>query len=202
MKNIIPKHEEGKKIDCFESTEFDGAEIARDFYQEAKRRLLDINRWSETATLPSATFQLSDRSGKEIERLAQEGDLVRIDIPGPGLPSSGGYDWVRVERIDEQNDEHTQRIVLTLRPTSDPMNPDPDTAHFFKDLATSTFLLEQKHNVVSIQYAGRNELVNTENTKISDNLRNFLVGIGAKMGASFPQWKALAAGIVKQNQTS
>lgn len=198
MKNIIPKHEEGKKIDCFETREFNDTKEAENFYKIARRRLLDINGWNEIATLPSATFQLSDGSAAKIKRMAQAHDLVQIDIPGPGLPSSNGYDWVRVERIDEEQDEHSQRVVLTLRPTSDPTRPNSDIAHFFKDIATSTFIVEQKHNVVSAQYAGRNELVNTENTKITDNIRNFLVGLSTKMGASFPQWKALVAGIVKK----
>lgn len=198
MKNIIPKHEQGKKIDCFETVEFENAVEAKSFYKLARQRLCDINGWNEVATLPSATFQLSDRSGAALSRPARENDLVRIDIPGPGLPSSKGYDWVRVERIEEEKDQHTQRIILTLRPTTDPTNSNPDIAHFFKSLATSTFLVEQKHNVVSAQYAGRNELINTDNTRMADNIRNFLVGLSAKMGASSPQWKALAAGMVKQ----
>ena len=198
MKNLIPKHKEGKKIDCFETVEFQNTAEAENFYTIVRHRLLNVNGWDEVAVLPSATFRLRDSSNKELRRLAQEKDFVRIDIPGPGLPSSDGFDWVHIECITEERDEHTQCTVLTLRPASDPTNSNPDIAHFFKNMATSSFLVEQRHNVVTVQYAGRNGVINTENTKLADNMRNLLIGVSAKIGLSFPQWKALTLGIIKK----
>jgi len=197
MKNVIPPHTEGKRLDCFESIEFASAEEARRFYEIARDRLLHVQQWAKITDIPSATFTLMDRGRQELDRAAAVGDFIRIDIPGPGLPSSRGYDWVRVEDVARDSTPDYQRTVLTLRPTPDPTNDNPDTAHFFTHLATSTLLVEQRGNSVSAHYAGRNEVVNTENRGIVDNLRNFLVGFTAKMGASFPQWKALVAAIVK-----
>lgn len=197
MKNIIPEQITGKKLDCFETVEFSDAKEAENFYVIAKDRLLDINNWNDISHIPSATFCLVDQHNQNLNRLAQIGDYVRIDIPGPGLPSSEGYDWVNVENIITEETEHFRQTVLTLRPSSDPTNENPDIAHFFKNLATSTIVVEQKQNSVSTHYAGRNEIVNTDNAAFTDNFRNFLVGLGAKLGASFPQWKALIAGIVK-----
>lgn len=198
MKNVIPEQFEGKKLDCFETVHFDTASDSLGFYGIAKQRLLDINNWDNITGIPSATFRLMNSEYQTLDRKIEVGDYIRIDIPGPGLPSSKGYDWVRVENIEEEKTENCQRMALTLRPASDPTNTNPDTAHFFKALATSTILVEQNYLSVSARYAGRNEIVNTENTKFTDNLRNFLVGIGAKLGASFPQWKALVSGIVKK----
>ncbi len=198
MKNIIPEHIEGKKLDCFESIEFSNTEEARHFYGIAQLRLLDIRNWAHITEIPSATFCLVDDQSNELTRPAEVDDFIRIDIPGPGLPSSKGYDWVRVEDITKESTDDYQRTVLTLRPTPDPINDNPDTAHFFKAVATSTILVEQRNNSVLAHYAGRNEVVNTENHSFTDNLRNFLVGISAKIGASFPQWKALVAGLVKK----
>jgi len=45
------------------------------------------------------------------------------------------------------------------------------------------------------QYAGRNEIINVDNENMSDNIRNYLVGLAAKMGASYPQWKSLLKGM-------
>ncbi|TJZ62746.1 hypothetical protein FAZ15_00085 [Sphingobacterium olei] len=197
MKNIIPEQIAGKKLDCFETVEFSDITEADNFYVIAKGRLLDINNWNDVSGIPSVSFCLVDRYNQKLNRSAQIGDHVRIDIPGPGLPSSDGYDWVRVENITAEETDIFRQTVLSLRPSPDPTNANPDTAHFFKNLATSTIIVEQKRNSVSAHYAGRNEIVNTENTALTDNLRNFLIGLGAKIGASFPQWKALIAGIVK-----
>jgi len=45
------------------------------------------------------------------------------------------------------------------------------------------------------QYAGRNEIINVDNENFSDNVRNYLVGLAAKIGASYPQWKSLIKGM-------
>ncbi|GGH26258.1 hypothetical protein FAZ19_17975 [Sphingobacterium alkalisoli] len=196
-KNDIPEQFAGKKLDCFDIVEFSDTLEAANFYTFAKSRLLDINNWHEVANTPSASFCLVNSRNQKLNRAVQVKDYVRIDIPGPGLPSSNGYDWVCVESIKEEETEISRRTILTLRPCPDPTNENPDTAHFFKNLATSTLVVEKKLSHVSAHYAGRNEIVNTQNTKFTDNLRNFLVGLGAKFGASFPQWKALTAGIIK-----
>lgn len=198
MRNVIPEHTEGKRLDCFETLEFANESEATLFYETAKRRLLDIGNWAKITDIPSATFSLMDANNNKLHRLAAKGDYVRIDIPGPGLPSSGGYDWVVVEDIAEEAADGYQRTVIRLRPQSDPTNDNPDTAHFFTASATSTLIVEQRSNSVFAQYAGRNEIINDENADLTDRLRNFLVGVGAKMGASFPQWKALVAAIVQR----
>lgn len=202
MKNIIPPHQDGKKLDCFDTIEFASPAEAQAFYGVARQRLLHVQRWAAITDIPSATFRLLDSQNQEPDRPAAVGDFIRIDIPGPGLPSSNGYDWVRVEAVDEDTADDYQRTVLTLRPAPDPTNQNTDTAHFFTNLATSTLIVEQRSNVVTAQYAGRNEHVNTENQAVADNLRNFLVGLTAKMGASFPQWKSLVVAIVKPEDKS
>ncbi len=202
MRNMIPPHLGGKKLDCFETIEFARREEAHAFYAVARQRLLNVQHWAAITDIPSATFRLMDSQRQALGRPAAIGDYIRIDIPGPGLPSSDGYDWVRVEAVDEESAEDYQRTVLSLRPAADPTNDHTDTAHFFTDLATSTLIVEQRSNVVTAQYAGRNEHVNTENEALADNVRNFLVGLSAKMGASFPQWKSLVMAIVKPEDES
>ncbi len=58
-------------------------------------------------------------------------------------------------------------------------------------------MVRQEENKVIINYAGRNEVINTDTDHILDNVRNFLVGITAQLGASYPQWKALVDGLAK-----
>lgn len=195
MENNIPKQVEGKSLDCFKSVDLPSHEQAMTFFEHIKSKLLDVNNWNEITKTPSATFTIMDALGQTMERQIQKGDYIRIDIPGPGLPSAQGYDWVHVEDIMESKEDISESILLTLRPSADPTREDTDTAHFFKQLATSSILVERKDKHIFLHYAGRNEIINTDNASMLDNIRNFMVGLGAKMGASFPQWKALIEGL-------
>src|SRR5690606_651289 len=195
MAEQIPEQIEGKAFDYFKSVDFSTATEANQLFEKAKIRLLDVNHWDDTTGTPSATFKIKDEHGLELDRLVQQGDYIQIDIPGPGLPSSEGYDWVRVESIHEESTPNTRKISITLTPSHDPTRENTDTAHFFKRLATSSILIEQKNKHIFLHYAGRNEVINTDDSSLMDNFRNFMVGLGAKMGASFPQWKALIEGL-------
>lgn len=195
MDQNIPRQFEGRSFDCYNSVTLASKEQAGLFYERVKAHLLDVNHWHEIAELPSAVFKVKDATGRTVHRPVKEGDHVRIDIPGPGLPSAGGYDWVKVVAVRETLNNEGVSIVLTLRPAPDPTQDLPDTAHFFTQIATSSIMVEQVDRYIYLHYAGRNEVINTDNASMMDNLRNFMVGIGAKLGASFPQWKALIEGL-------
>lgn len=74
---------------------------------------------------------------------------------------------------------------------------DHETKHFFKNLATSTFQVKREGKTVQANYYGRNEMTNLQLDSFVDRLRDIFVALGAKLGASFPQWKALVKGILK-----
>lgn len=199
MKNIIPTQKEGNKLDCFETVEFSTTEIANWAFIKASNNLLAINEWHHIAELPAAVFQLVDHRGLKLERPIQLHDYIKIDIPGPGLPRTEGYDWVNVVHIETKNAPDFNLLSVSLKPCPDPTHPDnKDTAHFFEGIASSTLIVEQRNNSLLFQYAGRNEIPNTDNDKLVDNVRNFMVGVGAVLGASYPQWKALIKGFANQ----
>lgn len=198
MKNIIPEQKEGKHLDCFESLEFPSEAIADLAYDLAINNLRKVNYWNELAQLPATVFQLTAGYGTPIDRLLELHDYIRLDIPGPGLPSSDGYDWVNVVSLISDKTEDYSVFAITLKPCPDPSHPgDKNTAHFFEGVSSSTFLIEQRRNSVLFQYAGRNEIINVDNENMSDNVRNYLVGLAAKMGASYPQWKSLLKGMAR-----
>ncbi|MBE8715151.1 hypothetical protein [Sphingobacterium hungaricum] len=197
MNSNIPKQIEGNQVDCRESIQLPSLYEAEQFYRETRSRLLDVNNWHRITKSPSAKFCIIDELETKHYRQVRINDFIRIDIPGPGLPSAGGFDWVQVEQIDEEKKTDWQRITLTLRPCADPTNDNPDTAHFYKKISTSTLVVEQKATDINLHFAGRNEVINKDNEQFSDNFRNFLIGLFAKMGISFPQWKALIQGLIE-----
>lgn len=200
MKNTIPKQHIGKKLDYSRILICSNESTTDQTFKMIKRKIENVNEWHKVADSPSAIFQIMDSQNNTLYRTVKQGDYIRIDIPGPGLPSADGFDWVKVDHIISQDSYLSRQFTLTLRPCPDPTHKGNDTAHFFKDLATSSFSAEMTGRSVLVRYAGRNEVINTENDAIADNFRNFLIGLAAKLGASYPQWKALVDGLVSYEE--
>ena len=199
MKNDIPKQEEGSEMDVFEKTTFKDEAAAKAFYALARTRLLEVFNWDELSGFASATFTLTDASGREVRREAVEGDHFKINIPGPGTTTGDGFDWVVVELIREEQSAQGESIMMRARPTANPLHPNNETAHFFKDKATSTFKVYRKGLEVHAEVHGRNEVPNSDSGILINNVRNVLVGWSAKIGFSYPQWKSLVTALVNQH---
>jgi hypothetical protein len=192
--NPVPEQQKGSEIDAVESRTFGTMTEAANFFATACSRLLNINDWGNIAGMSS--FRLFDQHGAEVSRTGQEGDYIRIDIPGPGPRSGDGYDWVRIEEIVHVNDGEEEFISIRVRPSAKPLAEEDSPAHFLKADATSTFIVRRQRIVVSAEEHGRNEMANTDTESIIDNGRNMLVGGAAKLGMSYPQWKLLVQGIM------
>jgi hypothetical protein len=163
---------------------------------------LDINNWDKLSGAASARFTLTDAAGRPVEGPPQVGFHIKIDVPGPGSGKGDGFDWVQLEIIEDGNDAALDRefIVMRVRPASNPGTSDKEVAHFFSDKATSNFLVMREKNAVTAAVLGRNEIPNTtDNTGLLDKLRNAVVGIGAALGMSNPQWKSLVNGLLDKN---
>lgn len=196
---LVPEQTKGIKKDLLHSITAEDEEDAEDMFLIAKDRLLDINNWKEHSTKPSAVFQLTDSHGKEVSRKAHMGDYLKIDIPGPGPKTGDGYDWVKIEELvyDDYPDEHIESIGMRVRPVASPVSPSEDTAHFFDENATSTFIIERRNKKLIAAYHGRNEVTNNETETTVDNIRNTVVGLHAKLGFSDAQWDGLISGFIK-----
>ena len=195
--NFVPVNTVGKILDIeYTVTENDLPE-ALTTYKRACKRLLNPPIWQLLSANLSAEFLLFTNGNNYAERLMQEGDFLRIDIPGPGSKAGDGYDWVRVETIQDNVDkEADESIGITVRSAENPGKPGAGTAHFFKEGASSTFIIKRTGNTINACYYGRNELPNTQNISIIDKLRNGLVAAGALAGISNLQWSALLKGLL------
>jgi len=195
---LAPAQHTGFEKNVVSTIRFADAAAARAFYPVARQRLLDVNRWRDHCEGPSGTFTLRNATGQRVDRPARPGDFFQIDVPGPGPAAGDGYDWVRVEALDEADDAELQRTALRVRPAPSPLNESPDVAHFLADSATSTFFVEQRGTTVTAGVLGRNERPNTEAENLGDKLRNAAVTIGAKAGFADVQWQSLVAGLVRK----
>ena len=191
--SIIPVNTEGKPNDLEHAVSFPTRERAVACFKLACGHLLRPDEWHRLCGALSADFALVGPDGVVLQRRAKLNDYLRIGIPGPGTRAGEGYDWVKVEAMEDSLDAATDEecFGMRVRPCADPQKEDNDTAHFFKRESTSTFIICRKGNTVTVSYHGRNETPNTNTAKVVDNIRNSIIAAGAMVGLSEAQWSAL-----------
>jgi hypothetical protein len=195
--NLIPQQEEGVSTNTENTIELPQNEVEH-FFSVVKERLLNVNNWHEYAGETSATFCLLDKSGNALKRKAAKGDYLEIDIPGPGSEAGEGKDFVQIEDVAEINNEREQSLVIKVRPTQNPKNNSGDTAHFFSESATSSFIVKKQGHKITAGVYGRNEKPNFDGSSTIDKIRNTIVATGAALGLSKIQWKSLVSGLLKK----
>ena len=189
---LIPENEQGIETNTETTVSLESEQKAFELFSIAKSRLKDVNKWHDVAGSATAFFQLTDNKGNPVFRQVRKDDHFKIDIPAPGLVTGEGFDWVKVEAIEEKDNE----IAIRVRPSSNPLNDLPDVAHFFDDSATSSFIIRKHGNSITAGVYGRNEKPNTHTEHTIDKIRNAAVATGAIAGFSKIQWKSLVNGFV------
>jgi hypothetical protein len=192
--SLVPPQRSGKAIDADASAVLSTEKTAVVFYELVKNRMQHVNSWAAMAGKLSAEFQLVNKEGLEVFRKAQEGDYLRIDIMGPGGTSGNGYDWVKIEQLQDEPD----RFGFRVRPTSHPsaLRTVPD--HFYDDESTSTFQLIRAGRRVIVSISDRNTKPNSKAGNVVDKVRNQMVAWAARARFSEIQWQALADGLVSR----
>jgi hypothetical protein len=192
----IPDQSVGKELTVEGAIYTSNAIEAEMVYARACKRLLNVNGWHTLTDRSVSVFQLTDSKGRELRSDAQEGNLIKIDVPAPGSLAGSGYDWVEVEKIARISTWDGASFSMRVRPVPSPIHPDEGVAHFFDDVATSTFEVRRKELFVKASVYGRNEVANVEAEKLLDKVRNSLVATGAKAGMAKLQWEALVNGLL------
>ncbi|MFZ6010974.1 MAG: hypothetical protein ACOYXT_11575 [Bacteroidota bacterium] len=195
---IIPPQYVGGKKDVEHAQQAADEESARQLFMIARNRLLDINHWNEFSGSISANFSLTDHGGNTVTRTAEKGDYFKIDLPAPGPREGEGYDWVFIEAIEEKSDSagSYESTAMRVRPAPNPQKKGENVAHFFKDDATSSFVVERRCTLVTAGVHGRNEIPNTATSDVADKVRNAVVGTTAILGLANIQWNNLAKGLI------
>lgn len=195
---ILPEQYTGKELTVTATIELNDEQEAVKFFELAMNRLLDVNDWHRTADGFSATFQITDNLGKEVQRNVEKGDHLRIDIPGPGSKAGDGFDWVSVEDLKKLSENNRQSVGFRVRPSANPQNNNSrDTAHFYDSSATSNFIVQRIGNEVTALVIDKNLKPNADAESLTGKLRDAAIGTTALLGISKIQWQNLVDGIVK-----
>ena len=194
---IIPEQFKGQELEVEASKVFDNVTIAQTLYQTAKKKLFSVNDWHEIVAGITARFQIVDQNGNEVSRKVNKGDYLRINIPGPGNKEGDGYDWVLVEELKEINKEFFQSAGFRVRPTENPFGKKNETAHFYSNETTSSFIITRDNVKVVSWIVDRNMFPNTESESLVDKVRDVMVGVSGIAGFSKVQWQGLADGLLE-----
>ena len=189
---MIPETKSGVQTNTESYTEFSNEAEAKKYFPEIRDRLAHVNQWHDLAGAATARFQLTDAKGQEVDRPVEEGDHFRIDIPAPGPITGEGHDWVQVQKIRETENEFT----ILVRPATNPLNDNPDIAHFFSEDSSSSFSVKREGNRIIAGVYGRNEKPNVDAENVVDKIRNTAVAAGAISGFAKIQWKSLVNSLV------
>ncbi|MBV8327316.1 hypothetical protein [Chryseobacterium sp.] len=191
----VPPQKSGGFHDTESRKQFEQALIPLKF-EILKKRFLSVNQWKKYCGEAFAAFRLYDVNGKSVERDPQKGDFIRIDIPGPGDTEAKGYDWVEITDICFYQDNISENIMMTCRPSINPEDKRKNhIAHFYSSKATSTFMIYRNPTHLKAAIYGRNESPNF-NAGFIDILRNIMIAAGGMAGVAKIQWKQLADGLL------
>jgi len=194
--DIVPNQESGKAIDAVSSVELADENDARNLFEDVRKRLQNVKEWKRYAGNLSAEFQLVDTNGMEVQREPAKGDYLKIDIPGPGSKSGDGFDWVRIEEIVSTSTPDSESFGFRVRPTENPHDIERETAHFYSNESTSSFIVARTGNKVTASVHDRNTKPNTEAGRPGDKIRDVVVGTAGALTFSKLQWKNLTDGLL------
>jgi hypothetical protein len=196
---MIPRQVKGSQSStCYKVSSGRSLE-ASIIYNRARESLLNVNDWHRVAG-GGARFQLVNEMGEKLHAMAKQDDFIRISIPNVPGPSDGdGFEWVRVENIEEKWTSDMSSIAMSVRPAVPPIPQKKHIAHFFTDEATSTFYLERSGKSVKAAVFGRNEKPNIGHAGWLDAIRNLIVSVAAILGFNKPQWKKFVTGLLKKS---
>jgi hypothetical protein len=194
---IIPEQFKGQALEVEASQVSDTETAAQSLYELAKKKLFSVNDWHKIVAGLTARFQIVDRDGNEVSRKVNKGDYLRINIPGPGNKEGDGYDWVVVEDLKEINKEDFQSAGFRVRPTENPFGKKNETAHFYSNETTSSFIIIRENVTVVSWIVDRNMKPNTESESVVDKVRDVMVGVSGIAGFSKVQWQGLADGLLE-----
>jgi hypothetical protein len=160
---------------------------ARQAFAHSKDKLFNVDAWSDLPGL-SSTFNLYDQSGNRKQASKPEvGDYIWIDLPGP-VPEN----WVQVISLREEHNAAS----FTVRPSENPQQKESEgkqeTAHFFTQEATSTFIVELEGSRLIAKEIGKDEAINNQGEEAGNRgVINTLIAGGGWAFFQKVQWQKL-----------
>ena len=200
IKELLPTQAQGTSTEMSASVTATSEEDAVYIFERARERVLDINHWTDHCRPMATSFQLTDDTGEPLQGRATEGDFIQIELPGRVSREVQGYDWVKIEKVEQYTATSPGSVFLMqARPSRDPQAKGTSRlSHFLEESATSSFIIERNGKKVTATVFGRNEVPNTSGNGAADKPRNGAVSSLGAIGLSKGQWKSLVEGLLER----
>jgi hypothetical protein len=199
LKNIIKKAADELKVltgdkskDKEYSNEraFPDVMTAEKAFTDSKRKLFDINGWSDMEGINSK-FLLYDQHGKPTSGEPQPGYFIKIELAGPPVEN-----WVEITELRNEP-ELAEFIVHPSVKPSERSDADAEIKHFFVKESSSTFRVVREDNILRAFEIGRDEMINNQGDESGDrSLLNTLIAEGGWAGFQKIQWDKLTRYLV------
>ncbi len=185
----IPKQVHGDFQDIVSMRCADTIEEAIKDFEKLELRLKSVNTWYSFSDKVKTEFSLYDPETNQPTDILKVGNLIKIDIPGPGNPSGSGYDWTKITdlQIGEEN-QNVPFYAITIKPCSAPDSKEEPVAHFYNEEASNTFIVRRIGTCLYAEVHGRNEIENTTDVPVLDFIRNKAIAMGSKHGLGSLNW--------------
>ncbi len=191
---------EGEAVEVQQDLILANREDARTAFENGRKKMLDINNWNKYVEGVVSELQLIHDSGELADASAAEGDYIRIDIPGRGSEIGYGYDWVRIEQWEEEDQEEFSSITFTVYPIADPQQKKEGVAHFYSGDSSATFRLRRERNLVTVSVREDNLTINPlAERSVAGTMRQALIGDAGLFGYTPFQWKQLTSALLVVN---
>jgi hypothetical protein len=165
-------------------------------YNEASRRLLDVNRWQEISGEGSAGFHIADHNGNKLEKSRLEnGDLVKIVPKSEGNGTHVAPLWMLASKIEVANnmikDEESLTVHLKTLHRDEAALPELESAGYVLQLK-----LKRNADVVVLTKNAEELPHKISPGYIFDRIRDTFSAFAAMLNGT-SQWSNLAEGILK-----
>ncbi|MFT2011025.1 hypothetical protein ACMA1I_20305 [Pontibacter sp. 13R65] len=183
--------EESKDKLFSNENEFPDTATAKEAFERAKKKLFDVNLWSDLEGINS-TFELYDDHGRRTtEPMPKVGYYVRIILPGTDIEN-----WVNISDVQVQEN----MAQFTVHPSEKPApltTEDEVVQHFFTKEASSIFRVVREGNVLKGFEIGKNEIINNQGEEAGDRkMLNTMIAEGGWAGFQDLQWEKLTRYLV------
>lgn len=174
------------------SVHADSLQEARQLFIHAKKNLLHVASWQNIAGIGNVAFQLVDSEGKLIDRAAQPGDFIKIEIYG--RQQAPIENWVKVVEVsDLANNTYHLQASIKVEPSVAPQKS--SVSPFMNTSPISKLSVERIGSIVYAKVSG--SYIQRKTDGILARVRQKLISIGTHYGLLRPEWGGLVKGMLR-----
>ncbi|HEY8733610.1 MAG TPA: hypothetical protein VIL90_03525 [Puia sp.] len=197
LDSIVPRQGSGRKANVIIKVASYSPDDTSKLYEYLKMSILDVNNWNSFKS--GITFQpkLVDKNGRQVNRMAKIGDLMKILLPR-WQSVSRLYDWREITKIEERLDGNTEIFFITIIPAASLEMEMTEPSHFLRPESSVTFCVVRDEHKLELQIHTRNEGLDNRMSGLKTRLQNAVMSVFIAGGFYEHQWSKLLKAILKE----